>query len=110
MRGLNPNFVLLSIVAVALAAIGAILFVLGGHGSVQDQVVQVGLLTAVAVPVITSLFALLMASRAEQSINGVHQSLYDQGERQDQVAEELEAKESRIAALEERLRRRAGPL
>ena len=93
MNGLNPNYVLGAIVAVVLAALGAILFVLSNHEPEATQTVQVGLLTAVVVPVVTSLFALFNSARARDSANGAHQALGD-------TNDELEAAQARIAFLE----------
>jgi hypothetical protein len=99
---LNPNFVLAAIVALALAAIVAVLYVLGQHGTASDQVVQVGLVTAIAVPVLTSLFALFNSARAASTVNGVTQAVSDHGG-------ELEAAQARIAFLEQRLGVQAPP-
>lgn len=96
MNGLNPNLVLRAIVLVVLAAVGAVLFIIGKGGPVSDQVVQAGLVTVLTTGVVTSLFALLQSTRARDSASSAHDAING-------TQDDLEAAQTRIAYLEARL-------
>jgi hypothetical protein len=91
--GLNPNFVLVAIVVVTLSALAAVLFLVGRGGSTSELTLEVGLITAISVPVVTSLFALFNSALTRNSVNGLNDSVNSQ-------SDELEAAQARIAYLE----------
>ena len=99
---LNLNLVLLVAASVVLTTVGADVYILTRPAPLQDRLELAGVLTAIVVPFVGSLVAILTATRARADANAAR----SQAESHQEV---LDDTQSRIDDLEALNRRRTVP-